>query len=219
MPKRNELTVHYRENKNPLPDAAGKNLYHPELVALQHVTAEELVDGIDHRGWCGKPELLAAIESIKRYSVQQLRQGAIVAVGNMMRIRVRIRLRKHLLSDGTWAVNIYHEGDRIPAGDVEYGGLKILPTKEFEKEVGQSISHFERWQYAVDKHEFSDSEIIALVKRLLGKDHMITVSSLALHSGLSHYKAGLVLKQLFKSGKLDCRQIGRANVYCIHGSR
>ena len=219
MSKKEGPSIHYRENKNPHPGAEGKNRYHPELVALQHVNADELVNGIDHKGWCGKPELLAAIESIKRYSVEQLSQGAIVAVGNMMSIRVRIRLKKHLQADGTWTTNIYHECDHIPADDIEYEGLKIQPTKDFEKEVGQNISHFERWQYAVDKHEFTDQEILGDINQLLDKDRMVTISSLALRFGLSRYKAGLVLKQLFESNKLDRNQIGHAYVYFIHSSK
>ena len=219
MSKKEGPAIHYCENKNPHPDADGKNSYHPELVALQHVNADDFVDGISHKGWCGKPELLAAIESIKKYSVEQLSQGAIVAVGNMMSIRVRIRLKKHLQADGTWTTNIYHEGDRIPADDIEYEGLKMQPTKEFEKEVGQSISHFERWQYAVDKHEFTDQEILGDINQLLDKDRMVTISSLALRFGLSRYKAGQVLKQLFESNKLDRSQIGHAYVYFIHSSK
>ena len=75
-----------------------------------------------------------AIDTAEDEILQALKDGNEVRLGDMFIIRPKLRVVQHKDKEGTPWRKTYHEGDLIPADEVEVCGIDIQPTKEFVKE-------------------------------------------------------------------------------------
>ena len=126
--------IGYIEHRSPKKDETGKYLIHPQFVYKDVYDFKDMRDGMRQHYQMATPQFLAAIQSIKDETMMALSQGKEVKVGDMFIIKPKLKLKDHKDADGNIYHKVYHEGDLIPASEVEIGGFEVRTTREFDKE-------------------------------------------------------------------------------------
>lgn len=205
----------YRENRNPGKDSEGVYHYHPELMGVYHNTEKDMIHVISESQWANQSQLLAALEAIESYSVQELGDGKIIRIGKMLTMKVKLKLRQHRLSDGSLYTKTYREGDKIPANEVVFAGIDIRPTRHFLEAVSARIEGFQRYDGAATKHEFSAKEISAAVEEIDKEFGHVTVRELGNRLGMTKYQARKFLSDMCAAGKMRMEKMGTVHVYYL----
>lgn len=188
--------IGYLEHRTPYKDESGKYTIHPMFVKRDTFDMKQMTEAIKHHCLMQGSAFVQAMETIEDETLLALKEGNEVRLGDMLIIRPKLRVLVHKDADGKEWRKTYHEGDLIPANEVEICGLDIQPTKEFLQRFMRNNRGCSRsvWNVKMPPKD-ADSEFADIVS-ICTKQGYITVKDMMRHFGVTRYHASKVLEGL-----------------------
>lgn len=174
-------------------DESGKYTIHPMFVKNGTVDMEEMKGTLKQHSVMNANIFEQAIETAEDEILLALREGNEVRLGDMFIVRPKLRVLRHKDENGNEEKKVYHEGDRIPANEVEVCGIDVQPTKEFEKKFLREHLKCSRQWWAVKAQPKEADEEFADIKKICEEQGYITVKDMIRHFGVTRYHACKVL--------------------------
>ncbi len=208
--------IGYIEHRSPQKDENGKYIIHPQFVQKDLYDLEHMANDSQGRCMANRAQFLSVMTSVEDLVLQALGRGDAVRLGDLCTIRPKLRVMHHKDKDGVEFKKAYHEGDHIPANEVEVCGFEIQPTKEFLHEF--STYHYEgcsRSMWHLKAPAASEDKEAAYVIDFCKKQGYITVKDFIRHFGVSKYHARKVLDGYCEmpAGWLHCTKEGPMLLY------
>lgn len=124
-------SINYLEHRTPLKDDSGKYQIHPMFVKRDTVDEEKMAANVQNHCMMSVSNFIAGLETLEKETLLALADGNEVRVGDMFIVRPKLGVVTHKdKADNEWK-KTYHEGDLIPANEVEVCGLDIRPPRNF----------------------------------------------------------------------------------------
>lgn len=163
------------EHTTPMKDESGKYTIHPKFVKNDIVDMEEMKDILKRHSVMNPNTFEQAIETAEDEILLALREGNEVRLGDMFIIRPKLGVLRHKDENGNDKKKVYHEGDRIPANEVEVCGIEVQPTKEFEKKFLREHLECSRQWWSVKAQPNDPDKEFAIIKTICEEQGFITV--------------------------------------------
>ena len=186
-------SIHYLEHVTPVKDENGKNIIHPMFVKNETFDMEKMADSLRRHCVMNPSTFAQAIDTAEDEILHALMDGNEVRLGDMFIIRPKMRVVRHQDKEGREWRKTYHEGDLIPADEVEVCGIDIQPTKEFVKEFLRKRPTCSRQWWAVKAQPKEADEEFADIKSICEEQGYITVKDMVRKFGVTRYHACKVL--------------------------
>lgn len=186
-------SIHYLEHTTPVKDESGKYIIHPMFVKNDTMDMENMKSVLKQHGVMNANAFEQAIETAEDEILLALRDGKEVRLGDMFVIRPKLRVRRHKDEHGNEVKKVYHEGERIPANEVEVCGIDVQPTKVFEKNFLRERLECSRQWRGVKAQPKEAGEEFAGIRSICENQGYITVKDMMRHFGVTRYHACKVL--------------------------
>lgn len=186
--------IGYIEHRTPMKDESGKYIVHPMFIQKGTYDLENMMN--ESQGHCmvNAAQFLSVENVIEDLTLQALADGKSVRLGDMLTIRPKLRLLRHMDEEKGEYSNTYTEGERIPADEVEVYGFDIQPTKEFCRRF--MTAHFRgcsRQEWSVRMQPAAEDREAQFVVEQCREHGYVTVKDFILKFGVSYYHARKVL--------------------------
>lgn len=186
--------IHYLEHTTPMKDESGKYTIHPMFVKNDTMDMEGMKDILKRHSVMNPNTFEQAIETAEDEILLALREGNEVRLGDMFIIRPKLRVVRHNDENGREWKKEYHEGDLIPANEVEVCGIDVQPTKEFVKKFLREHPKCSRQYWGVKAQPKAPDKEFAGIKAICEEQGYITVKDMISHFGVTRYHACKVLE-------------------------
>lgn len=208
--------IGYIEHRSPQQDENGKYIIHPQFVQKEVYDLDDMMHDSQGRCMANQSQFISVETTMETLVLQALAYGKAVRLGNMLTIRPKLRVRHHKGKEGGEYKKTYHEGELIPANEVEVCGFDIQPTKEFCNEF--FLNHYKgcsRQFWSVKWPAASEDKESAYVIKTCNDQGFITVKDFIRHFGVSKYHARKVLDSYCEmpAGWLSADKIGGMMIY------
>ena len=188
--------IHYLEHTTPMKDESGKYTIHPMFVKNDTVDMEEMKDILKRHSVMNPNIFEQAIETAEDEILLALREGNEVRLGDMFVVRPKLRVLRHKGENSNDWKKVYHEGDRIPANEVEVYGIEVQPTKEFEKKfLREHLECSRQWRELKAVPKEAEKEFADIIE-ICHEQGYITVKDMVCRFGVTRYHASKVLNDL-----------------------
>lgn len=186
--------IGYIEHRSPQKDENGEYIIHPQFVQKDLYDEDRMCNDSQGRCMANRSQFLSAIGAMEDLALQALGDGSAVRIGNICTIRPKLRVRRHEDENGVEYKKTYHEGDLIPANEVEVCGFEVQATKEFMERFSRKYySGCSRQMYSLKMPAASADVEEAYVRQMCQKQGYITVKDFVSHFGVTRYRALKVL--------------------------
>ncbi len=142
-------SINYLEHRTPLKDESGKYQIHPMFVKRDIVDQEKMEKRVRDHCAMNVSSFISALETLEDETLYALAEGNEVRVGDMFIVKPKLGMVKHKDKNGIEWKRTYHEGDLIPANEVDICGLEIQPTKEFLERLKRHSNGCSRQYWSV----------------------------------------------------------------------
>ena len=213
-------SIHYLEHVTPIKDESGKNIIHPMFVKNETINMEKMTDSLRRHCVMNPSVFTQAIDTAEDEILLALQQGNEVRLGDMFIIRPKLKVVQRDDKEGGDGRKVYHEGELIPANEVEVCGIDVQPTKDFVKEfLLRNPSCSRQWSgvKAVPKEEKKEfADIVAICE----EQGYITVKDMIRRFGVTRYHACKVLNGLCEepSSRMYATKEGPVTLYRLRRS-
>ncbi len=186
-------SIHYLEHTTPVKDESGKFTIHPMFVKNDTMDMENMKSVLKQHSVMNANVFEQAIETAEDEILLALKDGKEVRLGDMFVIRPKLRVRRHKDENGNEVKKVYHEGEHIPANEVEVYGIDVQPTKVFEKKFLRERLECSRQWWGVKAQPKEADEEFDGIKNICENQGYITVKDMIRHFGVTRYHACKVL--------------------------
>ncbi len=181
------------EHTTPVKDESGKFTIHPMFVKNDTMDMENMKSVLKQHSVMNANVFEQAIETAEDEILLALKDGKEVRLGDMFVIRPKLRVCRHKDENGNEVKKVYHEGEHIPANEVEVYGIDVQPTKVFEKRFLRERLECSRQWWGVKAQPKEADEEFDGIKKICEKQGYITVKDMIRHFGVTRYHACKVL--------------------------
>ena len=136
---------------------------------------------------------ISALETLEDETLYALADGNEVRVGDMFIVKPKLGVVKHKDKEGNEWKKTYHEGDLIPANEVDICGLEIQPTKEFQERLKRRSNGCSRQYWNVKFAPKEADQEFADIVEICQQQGYITVKDMIRKFGVTRYHANKVL--------------------------
>ena len=202
-------SINYLEHRTPLKDESGKYQIHPMFVKQDVVDREKMEKRVRDHCAMNVSSFISALETLEDETLYALAEGNEVRVGDMFIVKPKLGMVKHKDKNGIEWKRTYHEGDLIPANEVDICGLEIQPTKEFLERLKRHSNGCSRQYWSVKSTpKEADKEFADIFRRAFAS--RVFPPEVLRKMGIKHVR-GMLLYGPPGCGKtLIARQIGKA---------
>ena len=187
--------IGYIEHRSPRKDENGKYIIHPQFVQKEMYDAEKMAHDSQGRCMTNGAQFVSVMDTIETLTLQALSRGDAVRIGDICTIRPKLRVRHHKDENGEEYKKTYHEGELIPANEVEVCGFDIQPTKEFMDEFDRHhYGECSRQMWSLKMPASSQDKEESYVLKVCEEQGYITVKDFVSHFGVTKYHARKVLE-------------------------
>ncbi len=142
-------SINYLEHRTPLKDESGKYQIHPMFVKRDTIDQEKMEKHVRDHCAMNVSSFIAALETLEDETLYALADGNEVRVGDMFIVKPKLGVVQHRDKEGNEWKKTFHEGDLIPANEVDICGLEIQPTKEFLEKLRRRSNGCSRQYWGV----------------------------------------------------------------------
>ena len=185
--------IHYLEHTTPMKDESGKYTLHPMFVKNDTIGMEKMKDILKRHSVMNPNVFEQAIETADDEIIRALREGDEVRLGDMFIIRPKLRLLRRKDENGNEVKKEYHEGELIPANEVEVCGIDVQPTKDFVKRFLQERLKCSRQWWGVKAQPKEADKEYADIVAICEEQGYVTVKDMIRRFGVTRYHACKVL--------------------------
>ncbi len=215
MPRANG-PIGYIEHRSPQKDENGEYIIHPQFVQRELYDLDHMAKDSQGRCMANRAQFFSVMSSVEDLVLRALGDGKAVRLGDICTIRPKLCVRRHEDKNGMEYRKTFHEGDRIPANEVQVCGFEIQPTKEFMDAF--SIHHYRGCSRSVHHLKMpaaSEDKEKAYVIDQCKRQGYVTVNDFVSHFGVSKYHARKVLSGYCEmpAGWLRCYKQGPMMLY------
>ena len=162
-------SINYLEHRTPLKDESGKYQIHPMFVKQDIVDREKMEKRVRDHCAMNVSSFISALETLEDETLYALAEGN---------------------------KRTYHEGDLIPANEVDICGLEIQPTKEFLERLKRHSNGCSRQYWSVKSTPKEADKEFADIVEICQQQGYITVKDMIREFGVTRYHANKVLNDL-----------------------
>ena len=185
--------IHYLEHTTPKKDESGKYTIHPMFVKNDTIDMEEMKDILKRHSLMNPNVFEQAIETADDEIIRALREGNEVRLGDMFVVRPKLRVLRRKDENGNEIKKEYHEGELIPANEVEVYGIEVQPTKDFVKRFLQERLECSRQWWGVKAQPKEADQEFADIVAICEEQGYVTVKDMVRRFGVTRYHACKVL--------------------------
>ena len=185
--------IHYLEHTTPMKDESGKHTLHPMFVKNDIIDMEKMKDILKRHSVMNPNLFEQAIETADDEIIRALREGNEVRLGDMFIVRPKLRLLRRKDDNGNEIKKEYHEGELIPANEVEVCGIEVQPTKDFVKRFLQEHLKCSRQWWGVKAQPKEADKEYADIVAICEEQGYVTVKDMIRRFGVTRYHACKVL--------------------------
>ena len=189
-------SINYLEHRTPLKDESGKYQIHPMFVKRDIVDREKMETRVRDHYAMNVSSFISALETLEDETLYALAEGNEVRVGDMFIVKPKLGMVKHKDKNGIEWKRTYHEGDLIPANEVDICGLEIQPTKEFLERLKRHSNGCSRQYWSVKSTPKEADKEFADIVEICQQQGYITVKDMIREFGVTRYHANKVLNDL-----------------------
>ena len=189
-------SINYLEHRTPLKDESGKYQIHPMFVKQDVVDREKMEKRVRDHCAMNVSSFISALETLEDETLYALADGNEVRVGDMFIVKPKLGMVKHKDKNGIEWKRTYHEGDLIPANEVDICGLEIQPTKEFLERLKRPSNGCSRQYWSVKSTPKEADKEFADIVEICQQQGFITVKDMIREFGVTRYHANKVLNDL-----------------------
>ena len=182
-------SINYLEHRTPLKDESGKYQIHPMFVKRDIVDREKMEKRVRDHCAMNVSSFISALETLEDETLYALAEGNEVRVGDMFIVKPKLGMVKHKDKNGIEWKRTYHEGDLIPANEVDICGLEIQPTKEFLERLKRHSNGCSRQYWSVKSTPKEADKEFADIVEICQQQGYITVKDMIREFGVTRYHA------------------------------
>ena len=208
--------IGYIEHRSPMKDETGEYLIHPQFISRGVYDFKDMKKGMRSHNQMAPSQFVTAISAIEEEILNALGQGMEVKLGDMFIIRPKLEVRRHQDENGKEWRKAYHEGDRIPANEVDCVGLEVRVTKTLNQEfLHHHCESFSRVDYMAKMPAMEPARELYEITKYCREHGFITVRNLCNLLGVSKYHARQVLEGYCEGEfpKMTREQVGKSYIY------
>ena len=186
-------SINYLEHRTPFKDESGKYQIHPMFVKRDSIDQKKMEMHIRDHCAMNVPSFIAALETLEDETLRALADGNEVRVGDMFIVKPKLGVVLHKDKEGNEWKKTFHEGDLIPANEVDICGLEIQPTKEFLEKLRRRSNGCSRQYWGVKSAPKEAEKEFADIVEICQQQGYITVKDMMKEFGVTRYHASKVL--------------------------